>query len=70
MDDNKFETAFNDFFKLKHLYEEKINKAKNIIIKNPNLNSQEKREKFKSLKKNVLIVEKKAVLPSKFMIIF
>ena len=54
MDDDKFETAFNEFFKLKHLYEEKINKAKNIIIKNPNLNSQEKREKFKSLKKKCI----------------
>lgn len=54
MDINKFETAFNDFFKLKHLYEEKINKAKNIIIKNSNLNSQEKREKFKSLKKKCI----------------
>lgn len=54
MDDNKFETAFNEFFKLKHLYEEKINKTKNIIIKNPNLNSQEKREKFKSLKKKCI----------------
>ena len=54
MDDNKFETAFNDFFKLKHLYEEKINKAKNIIIKNKNLNAQEKREKFKSLKKKCI----------------
>ena len=53
MDDNKFETAFNEFFKLKHLYEEKINKVKNIIIKNPNLNTQEKREKFKSLKKKM-----------------
>lgn len=54
MDDDKFETAFNDFFKLKHLYEEKINKAKNIIIKNRNLNTQEKREKFKSLKKKCI----------------
>ena len=54
MDDNNFETAFNEFFKLKHLYEEKINKVKNIIIKNPNLNSQEKREKFKSLKKKCI----------------
>jgi hypothetical protein len=54
MDYNKFETAFNEFFKLKHLYEEKINKAKTIIIKNPNLNSQEKREKFKSLRKKCI----------------
>ena len=54
MDDNNFETAFNEFFKLKHLYEEKINKIKNIIIKNPNLNSQEKRDKFKSFKKKCI----------------
>lgn len=51
MEDNDFEISFNEYFKMKHLYEDKINKVKNIIIKNPNLNTQEKREKFKTLKK-------------------
>lgn len=50
MEDDKYNEVFNEFFKLKHIYEEKINKTKNVIIKNPNLTIQEKREKFKSLK--------------------
>jgi len=50
----EFSEAFNDFFKLKHQYEEKINKSKNAILRNNNLNSLEKREKFKSLKKKCI----------------
>lgn len=50
MADDDYNEVFNQFFKLKQQYEERINKAKNIILRNTNLNTNEKREKFKSLR--------------------
>jgi hypothetical protein len=44
------ETIFNDYYKLKNMYEEQINKLKHKIIMNPSLSIKEKKQEFKELK--------------------
>ena len=43
--------AISNYYKLKHTYEEKLNRQKIRILRNPSLSNREKRQKFQQMKK-------------------
>ena len=50
MEEEDYNDVFQLYYKLKHQYDEKINREKNKLIKSTTMTTLEKRQKFKALK--------------------
>jgi len=57
--DPNVQEAMNNYYKLKHAYEEKFSRQKHRILKNPTLSKKDKRLKLKQIKKSCIHCKKK-----------